>query len=168
MLSLDNMLQRVYGSATYEASSFIAAISSCRLRNRASQRPLTVAVKSLSSVNSRSSNSMVMPGRNDISNTRVMLTYEIEIDGNEYSEWLVALSRSKKVIPDEIRYSYTSEVTRVLVIWNTRFRSTSRTILDYKDCHPLLTYIGSEHELIRVKLYMARHNASFKEILAQQ
>lgn len=102
-----------------------------------------------------------------ISNIRIMLTYEMKIDEGEYIEWMVDLCASKKMRAKEIRYSHAGDVTRILVTWNARFRSTNRAILDYKDCHPILTYIGGSSELIRAKLYIARHDACFEALVAQ-
>ncbi len=91
-----------------------------------------------------------------ISNSRLMITYEGKIDYIKYETWIRSVSSKKRLNVDEILFSYTCECTHVLVIWNKRFHSGSKTIMDYDELHPLLRYIASPDQLLRVKAYMER------------
>ncbi len=91
-----------------------------------------------------------------IGNSRLMITYEGKIDYAKYETWIRSLSSKKRLCAKEILFSYTGECTHVLVIWNNRFQSKNKTIMDYDESHPLLRYIASPNQLQRVKAYMKK------------
>ncbi len=91
-----------------------------------------------------------------IGNAKLMITYEGKIDHIKYETWIRSLSSKKRLNVDEILFSYTGECAHVLVIWDNRFQSQNKTIMDYDELHPLLRYIASPDQLRRAKAYMKR------------
>src|SRR5437868_2089714 len=58
-----------------------------------------------------------------MANPKIMLTYEGEIDIDEYTSWMQKLSKKKDLKVKSITFSYTGEVTHILIIWDKRFQS---------------------------------------------
>ena len=103
-----------------------------------------------------------------ISNAKVFLTYQSDIDKTAYAEWITSISNDKKVPIKEISLAREHGVTHILVMWEKVFRSRDVSIMDYQGVHPSLRYIARPHHLEKVRNYMrVLNNAYIISILAE-
>jgi hypothetical protein len=93
-----------------------------------------------------------------ISNSKLMISYEGNINSKKYEKWINILSAKKNLTIKFILISHTEEHTHILVIWNSRFQSRNKKIMDYKGIHPIIRYISEPNDLKRIKKYMEMTN----------
>lgn len=99
-----------------------------------------------------------------VSHVRVMLTYNKRISEAVLEEKIKMISEGKTDVLKikEIFIARDENSTHVLVIWNRTFRCTSVRTFDCGDCRPIIRFMKTNHDLLRVRKFMERKNARWK------
>jgi len=91
-----------------------------------------------------------------ISNTRLFLTYGMQIVEQEYIEWIKTISNKKGVGVNSVTIVYDTSrgLSYVLVVWEKIFKSSKATILTFKGITPEARCIKNNRQMDQFRTYM--------------
>jgi hypothetical protein len=142
-----------HASKEYEIQNKTSITTTEIIEKDINQKPV-INLDTIENMLKKISNSNTAKRSDFVDNIRLMLTYDVLLNTEEYKIWLQNLNEEKRLNLKEIIIVHSKTQTHMLITWDKRFRSRSQKILDYNGNHPLVRYIAKPAELEIIHNYI--------------